>query len=200
MILLFSGTPGSGKSLHTARYIYYQLLFKHPVICNFDINRKMVKHSDLFTFVDNADLSPEYLIEYASRYFADRTVKEDSINLIIDEAQMLFNARSWDAKNREDWNRFFTVHRHYGYKIILVAQFDRMLDRQIRSLIEYEVIHRKISNMGIQGKLFSLLFLSPTLFIAVRMWYPMKLRIDSEMFRVSKRYAKMYDTFLDFAK
>lgn len=198
MIILFSGTPGSGKSLHTARYIYYQLLLNHPVIANFAINTKYVKHAEQFHYIDNTEITPQYLMDFSAEYFKGKGVKEDSINLVLDEAQMLFNARSWDAKNREEWNKFFTIHRHFGYKIILIAQFDRMIDRQIRSLIEYETIHRKISNFGIQGKIFSLLFLSPTLFIAVRMWYPMKLRIDSEMFRASKKYYRLYDTYLVF--
>ena len=36
--------------------------------------------------------------------------------------------------------------------MILIAQFDRMLDRQIRSVIEYEHIHRKVKNIGVWGK------------------------------------------------
>ncbi len=198
MILLYSGTPGSGKSLHTARFIYYQLMFNKPVIANFAINTSYVKHAEQFHYIDNTELSPQYLMDFAKDYFQGKGIKEDSINLIIDEAQMLFNARSWDAKDREAWNKFFTIHRHFGYKIILIAQFDRMLDRQIRSLIEYETKHRKISNFGLKGRLFSFLLLSPTLFIAVRFWYPMKMRIDSEMFRASKKYYRLYDTYLVF--
>ncbi len=33
MIYLYSGTPGSGKSLHAARVIYYTLYRNLPVIC-----------------------------------------------------------------------------------------------------------------------------------------------------------------------
>ena len=38
----------------------------------------------------------------------------------------------------------FSQHRKLGYRVILIAQFDRMLDRQIRSVLEYEYIHRKV--------------------------------------------------------
>ncbi len=49
--------------------------------------------------------------------------------MIIDEAQLLFNARDWTVKGRERWTWFFTMHRHFGFFILLCAQFDRMLDR-----------------------------------------------------------------------
>lgn len=69
--------------------------------------------------------------------------------------------------------------------MVLVAQFDRMLDRQIRSLIEYEWIHRKVSNFGIQGKLISA-FCGGKLFVAVKVWYPMKEKVGSEFYMYRK--------------
>ena len=38
MILLYSGTPGSGKSFHATQEIYYLLRRKKNVICNYDVN------------------------------------------------------------------------------------------------------------------------------------------------------------------
>lgn len=198
MILLFSGTPGSGKSLHAARVIYYTLFRKKPVICNFEINRQYVRNSELFHYLPNEQLLPSYLMQFSRDYFKSRPLREREITVFIDEAQMMFNARSWDAKDRSEWNKFFQVHRHYGYDIILVAQFDRMIDRQIRSLIEYEYIHRKVSNMGWRGKLLCLTRMTMNLFVAVKVWYPMKEHIDREFFRVSKRYFRLYDTYMTF--
>lgn len=45
MIDLYSGTPGSGKSLHTAERLYYWLRIGKPAICNFDIDLKKVSKS-----------------------------------------------------------------------------------------------------------------------------------------------------------
>ena len=115
---------------------------------------------------------------------------------MIDEAQLLFNSRDWSKKGRDRWNWFFTMHRHFGYFIILCAQFDRMLDRQVRGLIEYEYVHRKVLNMGWRGLLLSCLMLCPVgLFVKVKIWYPMKERIGSEFFRCQRRYYSIYDTF-----
>lgn len=198
MIYLYSGTPGSGKSLHMARTIYYCLLRSKPVICNFDINRKYVKHSDLFKYIDNSSLTPDFLMDYSREYFKDKKMKESEITLFIDEAQMLFNARSWDAKDREKWNKFFQIHRHFGYDIMLVAQFDRMIDRQIRSLVEYEFVHRKVSNLGWRGILLCVVMLCPHLFTVVKVWYPMKEQVGKEFCRASKKFFRLYDTYMTF--
>ena len=87
---------------------------------------------------------------------------EDQILLVIDESQLIFNARDWQKAGREKWLSFFSQHRKYGYHIILVAQFDRMIDRQIRSLIEYEYVHRKVGNYGIKGRALHRLLRQPS--------------------------------------
>ena len=70
MIYLYSGTPGSGKSLHTARVIYYSLKRGCPVIANFSINLDKIKgKKSEFVEKDNSDLTPSFLIEYARNYF-----------------------------------------------------------------------------------------------------------------------------------
>jgi len=202
MIKLFSGTPGSGKSLHTAEKIFYALRAGRPVICNFDINQDFVKgrrgRKCDFVYLANDQLSVEYLLSYSSNYFANHRMREDWILLVLDEAQLLFNAREWGQTGRREWLSFFSQHRKYGYEIILVAQFDRMLDRQIRSLIEYEFIHRKVSNFGPWGKIFSAFFLGK-LFVSVKMWYPLHERIGAEWFVCKKRFFRLYDTFKNFS-
>lgn len=201
MIYLYSGTPGSGKSLHTARVVLEDLKRNKPVICNFDINKGIVKHGyENFVYRETFDICPEWLIQFSKEYFNDRKVKEEAITLIIDEAQMLFNPRDWNAKDRLEWLKFFQVHRHFGYSIILVSQSDMMLDKQIRALIEYEQIHRKISNYGIRGYFLQCFFLAKTLFVAVKYWYPMKLRLSAEFFRLHKKYYNLYDTYNDFGR
>ncbi len=200
MILFYSGTPGSGKSLHVANVLYWWLRGGHPAIGNFDINVDKIggKGKKKYTFLRNDELTPKYLINYANEIIKERgKVKEDSILLVIDECQLLFNARDWSQKGRSDWLHFFTLHRHLGYTVILIAQFDRMIDRQVRSLIEYEYIHRKVSNYGWKGKIISLLAFG-NLFVSVKVWYPMKEKVGSEFFRAKKLYYQLYDTYVLF--
>ena len=199
MIYLYSGTPGSGKSLHTASVLYWQIRRGFPAICNFDFaaDRIRTKRPGMFHFWANDEITPERLIDFSHAYFENHTFREGQILLVLDECQLLFNAREWDAKGRKEWLSFFTQHRKYGYDIILVAQFDRMIDRQIRSLIEYEQIHRKVSNFGIYGKILSL-FSCGKLFVSVKVWYPLKEKVGSEFFKANKKYYSLYDTYKHF--
>lgn len=197
MIYLFSGTPGSGKSLDMARCILNDLRFNRPVICNFPINvpKRLKRKEKLFNYWNNEKLTPSALVRFSELYFKGHPFHEGAICLYIDECQLLFNARTWNIKGRSDWNAFFTNHRHFGYDIILVAQFDRMIDRQIRSLIEEEVIHRKLNNMGLMGLFFRIIFLSPTLFIKISMYYPLHEKLRTSFFRYNSSYAKIYDSY-----
>ena len=130
MIYLYSGTPGSGKSLHQARDIYHILQRGGVCIANFDIDvQKIPKCKGQFIYLDNEHLTPQILIKFAKVYFNDHRFYEGRIKLYIDECQLLFNAREWQASGRKDWLSFFTQHRKYGYDIFLVAQFDRMIQK-----------------------------------------------------------------------
>ena len=196
MISLYSGTPGSGKSLHCARTIINWSRLGYPVVGNFTVDLKKYKRAD-FTYCPNDKMTPDFLIKLSQEKVGSKP-KEGSILLVIDECQLLFNAREWQQNGRAQWLSFFTQHRKLGYDIILIAQFDRMVDRQIRSLIEHEYIHRKMSNFGWQGKILSLIFGGKT-FIAVKMWYPLHERLGSEIFHARKWMYSVYDTYAAFS-
>lgn len=200
MIYLYSGTPGSGKSLHVAREIRDSLLYKRkPVISNFDVNPSLRNYATLFTYVSNSDLTPDLLYSASRQHFAGRRVLEDEILLVIDEAQLVFNSRTWQqgAATRMDWIEFFSQHRHYGYKIVLISQFDRMIDRQIRSLIEIEVNHRKLANFGMMGLLLSLPF-GGKLFAAVSYYYGLRERVGVTWMLPRRAYFRVYDSYNRF--
>ena len=200
MIYLFSGTPGSGKSLNMAHHIYWWLRNGNKlVITNFEINLNNIRncHKENYIYIDNEKLNPNLLVKIASDYYKNHKFKEESIMLVIDECQLLFNAREWNKKGRAEWLSFYTQHRKYGYNVFLVAQFDLMIDKQIRSLIEYEFVHRKVKNFGKGGLLLNTLA-GGHLFCAVKVWYPLKERIGAEWFKASKKYYSIYDTFNTF--
>lgn len=108
MIYLYSGTPGSGKSLHQASDLYWWLHNGKPAIANFDINLDAIKtkHLGEFYYINNEILKPELLIKYAQIYFKDHKFKEGAIRLYIDECQLLFNAREWNIAGRKEWLSF----------------------------------------------------------------------------------------------
>lgn len=200
MIYLFTGTPGSGKSLHMARIIRNRLRAGKPVIANFECRLDMLrgKLGD-YVYMDNAEFArgPKCLEDYAQRYWGDRDRKEGAVWVFIDEAQLLFNARSWNARGRDAWIHFFTLHRKLGYDIFLISQFDQMLDKQLRSLVEYQYIHRKVSNFGVWGRVLSLLT-GGGLFCCVKMWYPMQQRLSAEFFKYHRKLGRFFDTYAVF--
>lgn len=204
MIELFSGVPGSGKSLHAAKFIKDCCSRHQPLIVNFPLNTDLVfvrKAVDdgLLIILDNFEINPTKLVAL-SRYFLDRkSYKEDQIHLILDEAQLLFNSREWNINsNRMEWICFFSQHRHYKFHIILIAQFDRMIDRQIRSLIEYEIKHLKLKNIGWRGYALCL-FVGFNAIMCSKTWYGQNFHVSTEILHLKKSLYKLYDTTYVFA-
>lgn len=201
MIYLYSGTPGSGKSLYSAYEICDRLKYKKRVIANFNINfayfkKKAESAKRYFTYCDNSELTPEFLVEFAKQNHKEG--KESQTVIIIDECSILFNPREWDKGDRLKWIVFFQQHRKLGYDVILITQNDRLIDRQIRSFIETEYKYRRVKNYKLFGAVLDLL--SGGLFIRVEYWYGTRLRCSSQWFRLNKRKSSIYNTFDIFKK
>lgn len=200
MIWLYTGTPGSGKSLHVSKQILdYIQIEKKNVLANFPVNSDIIckkkffsskKKNGSFTFVDNSCLTVDYLINYAKKHHLLGI--EHQTLLVIDECQTFFNPREFQRKDRLDWNNFFSQHRKLGFEIILVTQNDRLIDRQIRALIEYEVKHRKINNFSI-GRFFPV-----ATFACITYWYGVREKINVSLFTYKKYLGELYDSFKMF--
>lgn len=195
MIYLYTGTPGSGKSYHAAEVVDRALRRKIPVIANFEVNQNPKRHKGEYIYIDTLDMTPDFFMRYAEEHFKPGRDEHQGI-IIIDEAQIPFNSREGLNRNRMKWISFFSKHRHYFYDIILITQHDRMIDRQIRSLVETEYKHRKLTNFGAKGWLLIVIF--HKMFVGVRYWYPIQEKVSSEFFNLSKRVCKLYDTFKRF--
>lgn len=199
MIILYSGTPGSCKSMHQAEVIYHMLQGGDVVLANYHINiDKIPKVTGQFYQYDIFQLNPEMLKSFSVKYFQSHKFKEGSLNLFIDEAQLIFNAREWGRSDRKDWLEFFTQHRKYGYDIFMISQSDMMLDKQIRSLIEHEFIHRKLSVGGGWNKFFNF-FMGGGTYVSIKMWYPQKMQLGKTFHHIRKKYFCLYDSYRDFS-
>lgn len=221
MIYLYSGTPGSGKSLHTAKDIISKLKRKHRVIANFPVDLDYIRSTSVkrvldkvislfklkidlkgnfernigqFVYRDNSEMTVNFLVEYAKKNHAYG--KEGQTLLIIDECSILFNPRDFLRKDRDTWIKFFQHHRKLGYNVILIAQNDRLIDRQIRAFIEYDIKHRKANNFGSIGVLFTLVGIK--LFVAVTYWYGVREKCGAEFFTFNKGLSKIYDSYAMF--
>lgn len=203
-IYLYSGTPGTGKSLHAANDVRFALNRRmRPVIGNFEIAPDApVRHPDNFRYVPNAQLTPKLLTDFADGFwdaFGWDEFREDYITLVLDECQLLFNSREWSANDRLAWLEFFSQHRKYGYKVIFIAQSSKMVDNQFRMLIEYEVNHRKVANMGIIGDILGLLTFG-RLFCQVSYYFQMNERLGASWYLARGADMRMYDTHKRFER
>lgn len=198
MIYLYSGSPGSGKSLHAVSDILVNLRRDWPVIANFAINGSVTKHPEMFRYGDNKEVTPAVL-EEASRFYWQAVggrVVEDRYLLVLDECQLIFNTRDW--RNNKEWISFFTQHRKMGFRVILIAQNVDMLDKQIRPLIEYEYKHRKMTNAGIAGSVISLFMGSR--FLYRKEWAQVKrmgkgASMGWQFGQYNRKVYRAYDTF-----
>ncbi|MCL2199742.1 MAG: zonular occludens toxin domain-containing protein [Defluviitaleaceae bacterium] len=195
MIKILTGTPGSGKSYNMARMIRDALRRKQNVISTVPINIPLVSKNGKKKIGDYKYIPIEQITEEMLRqYAAENHIKgkERQTLVFIDECQLIFNTRDWGIGGRREWIKFFTIHRHLGYDIILVTQVDSYIDKQIRALIEIEVRHKKASNM--------LWWLPWTVFIHREEWYGTakreKLRIGMAVCLPS--VFKIYDSYTIF--
>ena len=198
-IWLYTGTPGSGKSFHAAKDIVSRLKRPGGLIANFPINEEIIpdkKRKSHVEYWDNSELSAARLVAYAMDHH--QLGKEGQTLVIIDECQIIFNCRDFGRKDRAAWVTLFSQHRKLGFNFVLITQNDRMLDKQIRALIETEIRHRKLNNYGFGGLLISLTGM--TWFVAIEYWYGgNKLMLGKQLFAYRKKYSKVYDSYKLFS-
>lgn len=147
-----------------------------------------------FVYMDNSEMKPQLLVEYAKENH--KKGKEGQTLIVIDECPVIFNPREYDRKDRPLWIKFFQLHRHLGFNVILVAQNDRLIDRQIRAFIEYDCRHRKANNYRTMGMIFTLLRLK--VFCVVTYWYGVREKCGVEFFLFKKVYSNLYDSYSAF--
>lgn len=145
--------------------------------------------------------TPENFIKYALKFHD--VGKENQTLIVIDEAQAILSPTAVKLKCQEDkyyrqrWLDFFTQHRHLGFDVIIVSQFDRLIDPQVRCLFEYDYVHRKCNNFGLFGLILESLGIS--LFVQIQKWYGIKEKMGHEFFRYKKKYSNVYNSYKKFS-
>lgn len=186
-LYVYSGVPGSGKSYHACRDIKYN---KGPTITNMK-----VAGIDNVAVLDLRDIKPKMLMAYSLNYFKEHPFKENTILLCIDEAQLLFNSRTWASDDRFDWLEFLSQHRHYGYKVVLVAQDITMIDKQFRCLCEFDCRHTSSGSISVVTRFFHMLGIKLT--CAKYFFFDSDVLISRDFYHISKKVYRHYDTRQD---
>lgn len=206
--------------------IIYRLIPKGKnVIANFEINEAVFdkfKHRDRhgkFIYMPNKYwLTNAYRNKDTGKYsyleglrnfalqFHERDKKghiiEKQTILVLDECQTFFNSRSWNRADRADWIDFMRNHRKYGYDIYLISQDDKVIDKQLRSILEYEFEHRCVNNFKLSGKLLGLLA-GGKLFVCIQRSYSCgaskkQSRIAAHYFTGKELFYNFYDSYAVF--
>lgn len=202
---IYTGVPGSGKSLHAAADIREALNAARrvqPVIANFRLSPDApVAHPENFRYIPNEEMSAGKLVDFACEFWDSGVARfrEDYILLYIDECQLLFNSRRWSDKSRMAYLEFLSQSRKFGYRVVLIAQGAKMVDNQFRMLIDVEHNHRRVSSMGIVGALASLPFRG-RLFMVVRKMYQGNERLGMSLRTFHRKDGAMYDSYATFVR
>lgn len=222
MIQIIQGTPGSGKSAVCTVDMLEFLMSGGVVACNYklvpgwhyklaDLNPKV-----RWGLKDRDETAQKYwdrsfrigthetVFELSERLRTicppgkDGRMKEGSARLYIDEAQLLFNTRTW--RNNMKFIEFFTQHRKLGWDVYLVAHSSGMIDSQIRDLIEYETRLRNLNKV----KVFGMFPLYPwPAFLAIARYAGIAAGAGEiawrRLYRLRKEFASLYDSMEVFA-
>lgn len=187
MIDLYLGSVGSGKSYHALKEGIEKTKQRGGfVVANFPIKAKTKKEEERWIYLE--DFSPKDLIRLSIE--RGSFGKEGRALVIVDEAGIKFNSRDWQVNpnERKEWIKFLSQSRKFGYDIILVAQDERMVDRQIRKLAEYNVKHIKLRN-------YKWMKLLPwQIFAVIRFWNGATFKGQVSFLFFNPFLAKRYDT------
>lgn len=186
-LYVYSGVPGSGKTYHAVRDMRF---CKYPVITNVN-----VCGMENVAVLPLDEITPLLLMAYSRHFWGDDKVIENSLLLVIDEAQLLFNSRNWNDANRMDWLAFLSQHRKYGYRCVFIAQDIKMIDKQFRSLCEFDCQHTAASSISLFTRAFSLLGIRFT--CAKYYNFDSDILIFRDMYKISKRTFRYYNTAQD---
>lgn len=228
MIYFVNGRPGGGKSLYMAEKIYKIMKRGINVIANFEINMdyfKKCRHPEKlgkFIYVSNEELTTQAYLNIDPRKkkfsyidglwgyalnFHDLTDQGRDLQTIVvlDECGLLFNSRTFSARDRLSWLDLFVNHRKLKYDFYLVAQDEKQIDKQIREMFQKEVECRDISRMKIFGKILSLLA-GGSLFVRINRDYTLmsgfskKNARESACYYTGRKYFKFYDSYKLFGR
>lgn len=215
MIVLWTGAPGSGKSYSAVQLIVDALESGKAVATNVDLvdgwALRAAKGNPLRRCVPgrcarvaaeweartlvSADLDELFRVRVHSR-------KEGSLRLVLDEAHNWVNSRTWDSDGGEGGKtaavsrrlrvvRYFSQHRKHRADVYLITQSAESIDAQIRRLFEFHVTLRNLRRFRFCG----VPVVPFNCFLAIWRWNdPGKSVTRRQLFRLRRRYARLYDT------
>jgi zona occludens toxin (predicted ATPase) len=150
MIISFVGTPGSGKSYDAVRKIYDNLRMGRRVYTNIEGMDGQEQQEILKMSLGLGDYDFKKLFHWVSDKEIENFweyVKDGSL-IVIDEVHKRFNCRDWQTQKNLNFANWCSRHRHHGFDLVLVTQDIDKVEKQVRSLIEWSYVYRKVNFLG----------------------------------------------------
>ena len=150
MIYAFVGTPGSGKSYDAVKKILDNVKKGTRVYTNIegldqDEQREFIK---IYAGLDDAQLSERLVYVSNKDMLRFWEFAEHNSLIVIDEVHRLFSNRAWDSASNKSFADWASVHRHYGFNVVLITQDIEKVDKHVRSLVEWSYYYRKVNFFG----------------------------------------------------
>lgn len=73
--------------MHATDRIRRRLKRGLPVVANYNLDPNAIPHPELFRYMDNGEMTPGRLVDFARGWFGTHRFGEDRILLVIDECQ-----------------------------------------------------------------------------------------------------------------
>lgn len=136
MLYLFTGVPGSGKTLNVVSMLAKRKDFKNRPLFIDGIPDLKIPHEEI----------PEgESIKTWPKWAPDGAI------IVVDECQRIFRPRS-SSSAVPDYVAELETHRHRGLDFLLITQHPRLIDVHLRSLIEHHT-HFGKTNLGLRRKM-----------------------------------------------
>ena len=150
MIYAFVGTPGSGKSYDAVKKVLDNVKRGTRVYTNIegldqDEQREFIK---IYAGLDDCQLAERLVYVPNNDMLRFWEFVEHNSLIVIDEVHRLFSNRSWDSASNKAFADWASVHRHYGFNVVLITQDIEKVDKHVRSLVEWSYYYRKVNFFG----------------------------------------------------
>lgn len=136
MLYLFTGVPGSGKTLNVVSMLAKRKDFKNRPLYIDGIPDLKIPHEEI----------PEGESVKTWQNWAP-----DGAIIVVDECQRIFRPRP-SSSAVPDYVAQLETHRHRGLDFLLITQHPRLIDVHLRTLIEHHT-HFGKTNLGLRRKL-----------------------------------------------
>lgn len=150
MIIIYEGTPGSGKSYSAVQRIIENIAKGRRCLTNLDGMDDPKAPEMISNLIDKSRAEVEQLLVFLKPDQLNNFWELGQINdfFVIDEVQKVFNSRDFAKVQNRAFGDWASTHRHLGQDLILISQRLERIESSVRSLAEFTYRFRKLNIFG----------------------------------------------------